>query len=107
LSLEGLQNRLQVLLLPLQAIEEDYAKSQGNLNEAKNKPDPDIQLGSKLTMQFAQCVLLEDAHGHWTVRERVSAMIAWCFGLSPAITTPPPLYHVDLNNPACTMQTPS
>ena len=31
----------------MQAIEEDYSKSEANLNEAKNKPNPDIQLGSK------------------------------------------------------------
>ena len=35
-------------LLPLQAIEEDYARSEGHLNDAKNKPDPDMELESKL-----------------------------------------------------------
>ncbi len=40
-------------LLPLQAIEEDYARSEGNLNHAKDKPDPDMQLESKLACRFA------------------------------------------------------
>lgn len=30
--------------VPTEAIEEDYAQSEGHLNHAKNKPDPDMQL---------------------------------------------------------------
>ena len=32
----------------LQAIEDDYSHSEGELQDAEEKPDPDIQLGSEL-----------------------------------------------------------
>lgn len=31
-----------------QAIEDDYSQSEGELQDAEEKPDPDIKLGSKL-----------------------------------------------------------
>ena len=49
-------------LLSLQAIEEDYARSEANLNHAKNKPNPDMQLESKLACNFALAYMSLNAH---------------------------------------------
>ncbi|DBB07498.1 TPA: hypothetical protein ACH3X3_008962 [Trebouxia sp. C0006] len=53
-----------------EAIEEDYARSEGNLNHAKDKPDPDMQLETHEWQAICICPLTYTAHAACVLKQQ-------------------------------------